>query len=345
MSRPTAKNVRSSVRRVLTAVLALAGCAWLAYLLWRPGVDLRDGSHDLGRNAIWLAHGWLGGDEWFTRNQKTNEIGRYRDPTRIRELAEKLRLHGISDLFPHLCPAEPTGKLPPVDPRQVEEFLNWCDGLRVFPWIGGPNGSSVRLHDPKWRSTFVENIRELLAQHPRLAGVHLNIEPLPSGDQNFLVLLDEIRAVIPRGKILSIAAYPPPTPWHPYSDVHWEERYFRDVASRCDQLAVMMYDVAQKIPKTYQRLMADWTVEVLNWSEGKPVLLGVPTYQDAGVGYHNPNVENVTNALLGIHRGLEQQPLPTNYQGIAIYCEWETSASEWEYLREHFLKPKTLNLQ
>jgi hypothetical protein len=84
--------------------------------------------------------------------------------------------------------------------------------------------------------------------------------------------------------------------------------------------------------------MADWTPEVLAWSGGKSVLLGVPTYEDPGVEYHFSNVENITNALLGIHRGLSRQVLPTNYQGVAIYCEWETSDSEWQYFQEHFLK-------
>lgn len=55
-------------------------------------------------------------------NQKTNELNRYRNPSRIHELAQKLRAHGITDVFPHLCPAEPAGKLPAVDARQVEQF-------------------------------------------------------------------------------------------------------------------------------------------------------------------------------------------------------------------------------
>ena len=53
---------------------------------------------------------------------------------------------------------------------------------------------------------------------------------------------------------------------------------------------------------------------------------------------HDPKVENLQNALLGIHRGLSRGQMPTNYQGVAIYCEWETDADEWHYLREHFLK-------
>jgi hypothetical protein len=190
----------------------------------------------------------------------------------------------------------------------------------------------------RWHSNFVHAAHTLLERHPRLAGVHLNIEPLPDGDQNFLKLLDEMRVALPVGKLISVAAYPPPTRWHPLPDVHWEEGYFREVASRCDHLAVMMYDAAQKIPKAYQRLMADWTAEVLDWSQGKSVLLGVPIYDDAGVGYHDPKVEYLRHALLGIHRGLSRKPVPPHYQGVAVYCDWETSNPEWKYFREHFLR-------
>ena len=155
----------------------------------------------------------------------------------------------------------------------------------------------------------------LLEAHPRLAGVHLNVEPLPSADTAFLQFLEEAKARLGPGKALSIAAYPPPTRWHPYPEVHWEESYFRAVARRSDQLAVMMYDTGIRVPKFYQRLMIDWTREVLTWSEGKPVLLGVPSYDDAGVGYHHPHVENLENALLGIHGRLAGGPIPASYQG------------------------------
>jgi len=323
--------------RTIVPGCCLLLAVWLGYLLWSPGLDVRDGRHDRGRNGIWLGHGWLGGDDWFIRNSKTNEFLRFRDTARIRELAEQLREHHIVDVFPHLCPAESDGRLPSVDVEQVERFLDAFQSFRVMPWIGGPNGSSVRLHKPQWRAAFTKHVQGLMAAHPRLAGVQINVEPLTSGDTNYLALLDELRAALPEGKLLSVAAYPPPTWWHPYEDVHWDEGYFREVARRSDHLAVMMYDAAQRIPKTYERLLAAWTQEVLAWSEGKPVLLGVPTYDDAGVGYHDPRVENLTNALRGIHRGLSCQPLPSNYQGVSIYCEWQTSHAEWLYFREHFL--------
>lgn len=325
--------------RTIVPGVAFLLAVFAAYWLWSPGLDVRDGRDDKGQNGIWITHGWLAGDDWFIRSHRTNEIARFRDANQIRELADKFRRHHITDVFAHLCPAESDGSLPSVNSKQIEHFLDQFDGLRVMPWIGGPNGGYVRLRDAKWRAAFVSNVRILLEAHPRFAGVHLNVEPLTSGDTNFLHLLDQLRGAMPPGKILSIAAYPPPTRWQASEDVHWDETYFREVARHADQLVVMMYDVGQRYPKTYVKLMADWTPEILAWSEGKPVLLGVPTYDDPGVDYHRPDVENITNAILGIHRGLSRTPLPTNYQGVAIYCDWETDEGEWQFFQDHFQRP------
>jgi len=323
--------------RIVVPGATFLAAVWCAYLLWTPGLDLRDGRDDRRHNGLWLAHGWLGADDWFIRNGKTNEYSKYREAQGIRELSERLHRNHVTDVFPHLCPAEADGHLPPIDDKQVERVLDGLAGIRVMPWIGGPNGGNVRLQNAKWRSVFTNDVALLLRMHPRFAGVHLNVEPLPSGDTNFLAFLEQLRSALPQGKLLSIAAYPPPTRWHPYSDVHWDEHYFRQVARRCDQMVVMMYDAGQRIPKFYQLLVANWTKEVMGWSGGKPVLLGVPTYDDPGVEYHHANVENLTNALLGVHRGLSVGPPPANYQGVAVYADWETSNGEWSYFRGHFL--------
>jgi len=144
---------------------------------------------------------------------------------------------------------------------------------------------------------------------------------------------------MPEDKILSVAAYPPPTRWHPHREVHWEEEFFREVAQRVDQMAVMMYDSAIRWQKPYQHLMSRWTTDVLNWSGDTKVLLGIPVYDDTGVKYHFPRVENLRNALLGIHAGLSKfKSVPGNYAGVAIYCAWEMDDQEWEYFRKEFEK-------
>jgi hypothetical protein len=317
----------------LLAVLSLG-----LYALWSPGLRVTDGRHDLGHNGLWLQHGWLSDDSWFQRNHKTDRIPQFRDPARIAELAQRLRDNHVTDVFPHMAPAKLTGELSPIDAEQTERFLQGLEGLRVMPWVGGVLNDQCFPKIPGWRMAFVRSVQQLLQAHPRFAGIHLNIEPWPSGHPELLTLLEELRAAMPPGKLLSVAAYPPPTRWHSYPEVHWDEAYYHEVAQRTDQLAVMMYDTSLRSRKVYAWLMAQWTREILVWSAGKPVLLGLPAYDDPGVGYHHPDVENLPTGLEGIHAGLDQAQLAANYQGVALYSEWELDDSEWRHFRDNYLK-------
>ena len=296
-------------RTVVPGVSLLSALAG-GYLAWQPGLDERSGRDDLHRNGIWLSHGWLGGDEWFVATHKTAEQGQFHDPAQIRMLASSLSKRHIKDVFPHLCPSDPRGNLAAIDNAQAERFLTGFSGLRVFPWVGGPAGPEARYRDVNWRRAFSLSVSNLLASHPRFAGVHLNIEPMPGGDGDFLQLLEELRASLPRGKLLSVAAYPPPTWWHRFPDVHWDEAYFRQVARRCDQMVVMMYDTSLRNSKLYQNLVVDWTIESLSWSERKPVLLGIPTYSDVAAEYHFPDVQRSARRSSGPCRSRPSRQLP-----------------------------------
>ena len=321
-------------RTILLLVAVFVVCG-LVYLAWSPGTHVRDGRHDLRANGIWIQHGWLGDDFWFKQKKKDKKL--FRNDQRIQELANLFSSHGVKYVFPHVCPCKPSGRIAPVDPVQTERFLDHFGDFAVIPWVGGVLGVHCFPESAQWRTNFISSVVDLLQNHPRLAGVQLNIEPLPSGNADFLLLLDELRQAMPDEKILSVAAYPPPTRWHPVPEVHWDEPYFRQVAQRANQLAPMMYDTAIKLPKFYQHLMSNWTSEVLTWSGDTQVLLGVPVYDDAEVKYHSPQVENLENALKGIHAGLSKQDsLPKNYAGIAIYCEWEMDQQEWSYFKREF---------
>lgn len=322
---------RSTVRLLLVILTLIA----IAYGSWSPGEKVEDGRHDLGSNGMWLQHGWLGDDDWFARHTRDPE--RFRDADALRELAKTLSEHNVGDVFPHLCPSTRGGGIAPVDDAQAELLLSELRGFRVLPWVGGVLDVHVFPESAYWRRAFTQSIVELLVRHPGFAGVHLNMEPMPSGNEYFLRLLEEIKAALPPGKLLSVAAFPPPTIWHRYPNVHWDEEYFAAVSQRADQVVVMMYDTGIRVPKLYQSLMASWTRKVLDWPANTQVLLGVPVYDDEGVGYHFPSVENLRGALLGIHAGLSRYAeLPSNYQGIAIYCEWEMDDKEWDYLSRHF---------
>jgi hypothetical protein len=332
--------VKTSILRVLTVVGTVVTLIVVSYAAWTPGARVEDGRHDRGKNGLWLQHGWLGDDPWFDRYHR--DRSRFRTDEALDGLARLLTDHGIAFVFPHLCPCDQEGNLPGVDHEQVERFLDHVGPVQVLPWIGGTTGGHALLARPEWRKAFSASARRLLKRHPRLAGIHLNLEPLPSGDPDFLALLDELKVTLPTGKRLSIAAYPPPSLLHPFSDVHWDEGYLKRVAKRADQMAFMMYDTALQAPKVYEWLMRTWTGEILAWTSATEVLLGVPAYDDAGVGYHNPHVENIEHALAGIQAGLsDAAPLPPHFAGVALYSDWEMDATEWALFRARFLNPTT----
>ncbi len=124
----------------------------------------------------------------------------------------------------------------------------------------------------------------------------------------------------------------PPTRWHRFPDVHWQLSYINRIARHCDQLAVMMYDTAIPLEKFYVKLMTDWTQQLVSAVRptGCELLLGIPAYEDVGVGYHHPRVENIGSAL----RGIAASDRLYRIGGIAIYCEWEMTDAKWQRWRK-----------
>ncbi|MBI5015521.1 MAG: glycoside hydrolase family 18 protein [Deltaproteobacteria bacterium] len=312
--------------------LLAAGCA-----LWRSADDVRDGRHDRGRNALWLQHGWLGDDAGFARNGRARDL--FRGPGRASALAAALRENRITDVFPHLCPSDPAGPIAAEDRLQTERFLDAFAGFRVLPWVGGVKGRQAFPDDPSWRIAFAQSVAALLTRHPRLAGIHLDVEPCPSGDEGLLALLADLRAALPPGKILSVAGPPPPA-WPVFRAGHWSPGYWRRVMQGSDQVAVMLYDTGVRHPWLYRRLVAAWTGQVLAWAGRTQVLLGVPGFDQGAPGRHDPAVENLAEALPAVHAGLSRlRSVPESYQGLAIYCEWEMDEEKWGVWRERFRRP------
>ena len=322
-----------SILRIIAALAIVFGVLVAGYGLWCPGSKVPLPS--FSNNAIWIGHGWLGDDGWFKRNNRS--MADFRDVEKCTLLLQKLHDHGISTVYPHLCPAQPNGRIAPCDKEQTERFLDAAANynIQVIPWIGGVLGQSARPDDENWRSNFVVSVDELLKAHPRLAGVQVNIEPMPSGNAEFLKLLDELRTIT-TGRMLCVAAYPPPTRWHPVPDVHWDLPYICQVASRCDQMAVMMYDTAIPLEKIYVSLMKGWSRELAETvrSTNCKLLLGIPAYEDTDVGYHHPKVENITSAMKGISAARPE----AGVHGIAIYCEWEMDDAKWQKWRQFIMK-------
>jgi hypothetical protein len=176
-------------------------------------------------------------------------------------------------------------------------------------------------------------------------GVHLNIEPVQSGDPALGLLLGEVRAELPPDRLISYAAQKLRPWWLPglrgVRSRYWTLDALRDIAPLVDQLAVMMYDTGLPSRGAYQRAIARNAAAFLSLqdaSTGLPeVLIGVPTYEEPR-WYHRPRVENLRTSLGVLSRLRARWGLGEDRRwGVCLYGNWTTDDAEWAAYRRLWL--------
>lgn len=296
-------------------------------------------------NAIWLGYRWFSGN--------------FSD-TDLLQLVERVQYHRFGYLLIHAGALDASGKL--ADP-QGEGLGRLLGALRlagyqgkVLAWVGGKNadfGPGLDLENAAVRQEITQTVASLMVGN-FLDGVHLDIQPIRSGDPFFLTLLGEIRAkgLLP-GQVLSVAVRPLRPGWIPgvlRSDLYTTD-YLRAVASQVDQLAVLTYDSALPLPGLYQRWLerqVDQVVAVVAEGVrerqedsgrdrgGFSLLFTVPSFEEPRFN-HWPVAENVATASQALVasfawlRGKGELP-PQLKMGYSLYAEWTTDETEWRAL-------------
>ncbi len=284
-----------------------AGLAFLASLalglaLWlrAPGLDVRDGRNDRGKNGIVLGSGWVAGDA-----AKPSLV--------VGELARSIREHRITEVCLQIPPPNADGVLPALDAARTEALLYECYDARGWAQIGG---ASFPLDDVRWRRFFIVDLRRLLDRHPRLRGVQLDLSNVADGNAALLTFLDELRAVLaPDTRPLSIAVGA------------WKEPYFREVARRADQLVVPLEVSASAFSRFGASRNVTRIGNALAWCEGKPTLLRIPADK------------RLRRGLATVHLGLSRQPLPEQYQGVILDVGDASGTGTWTDFKARFLRP------
>ncbi len=290
-------------------------------------------SLDRAENGIWMRRHWLHGGP---------EVDGHEDRLRA-DLAVATRANGVQRLYPFLGPMDheghpgwrKAGVIHRYEPERVAAFTAAMaaldPSLQVIPWTGGTWPHDVLFVDTERIDGFVEHTRAL-THELGAAGVQLNVEPMPSDTEGYLALLGAVKQAIGPDRVLSVAAYPPPTLHQPVEEVHWSLPFLRDVCLASDEVAVMAYDTGLKYRYLYRSLVARWTRQLAETlpppDQGGCVwLVGLPSYED-DEPWHRPDVETIDEAIRGVHDALEDGA-PSNFRGVAVYASWTTDAQEW----------------
>ncbi|MFF2775833.1 hypothetical protein ACFVU3_13060 [Streptomyces sp. NPDC058052] len=295
--------------------------------------DLRDDARTRGRDAYWIGHAWVD--------------GRKKDAD-LTALAERLKGTGIKDLYVHAGPLEHDGTLPAArHPRArwlTDGIHEALPGIRVQAWLGdvlandGPVG--LRLSDAASRAAVTASARQVL--DAGFDGVHFDLEPLQSGDADYLTLLDDLgRTTKAREALLSVAAHQ----IDPLPGAHsalglfgdngkwWSQEYFGEVARRVDQIAVMSYDTWMPLESLYGGYVAQQTALALEATPASTdLLMGLPFFHEDDLGHHE-NAETVAAGVRGVRLGLGRTDPGRERFGVALYVDFAEEPGDWAAYR------------
>ncbi|WP_329472141.1 glycoside hydrolase family 18 protein [Streptomyces sp. NBC_01723] len=300
--------------------------------------DPADGTYTRNRDAIWLGHAWVDGRK---------------DDADLAAFARRVKTTGIRDLYVHTGPMEHDGTLPkslyPKARWLIDGVHRELPGVRVQAFLGdvlateGPDG--MRLEKAATRAAVVDSARQVL--DAGYEGVHLDLEPMHSGDRDFLSLLDDVRAVTrDRDAQLSVAAHQ----IDPLPELHsvfglftkhpkwWSQEFFGQVARRVDQIAVMSYDTAQPLEGTYGGYVAQQTSLALEVTPpATHLLMGLPFYHESNFD-HWGHAETVAAAVRGVRLGLSRTDADRELFGVAPYIDFAATEKNWDEYREGWVR-------
>lgn len=285
-----------------------------------------------GKDAIWLGHAWVDGRK---------------SDADIAALAKQLTDTGIRDLYVHTGPLEHDGTLPLA---KVSPKARWFTAavhkampkIRVQAWLGDvllpEKNPGMDIDDAEVRSRVTTTSEQVLDQG--FDGIHFDLEPIRSGSKGFLALLDQVHAMTSkRGVPLSVAAAqlnPAPGLNGVLAGVSgmskwWSKSYFRDVASRVEQIAVMSYDTWMPLESLYGGYLVQQTEMALEVTpDHVDLLMGLPFYWEDNFS-HRGSAETVEAAVRGAQLGLGDSGRK-NF-GLALYVDFAATPDHWTAYR------------
>ncbi len=318
-------TIASAGRKTLRWMV-LAGII-LAWWGWVPATVPSDCA--LSENGAWLSVDWT--------SQPVDEVA-------VEQLSRDATRHQFRYLYPFVSYLKEDGTFSPSYEYASEftaTFRRFNRETRLLAWVGIPlvkEGQlgiegTVDLSEPGVREEIVAFAVEMV-EVAGFDGVHLDVETVYSGNEDYLLLLEEVKAAI-GDRILSVAGsyeLPPVVNELPVLErFKWDSDYYQAVAERVDQIVVMGYDSGMPTSALYRLWLREQVRGIessLDDSEVE-VLIGLSASEERTITHH-PRAENIRSGLAGACRGMRHRDgTEARVRGIAIYASWEAGEDDW----------------
>lgn len=322
---------------VIVLLVVAAGVAMRMQYNGTPATWARSTGHD----ALWLGHAWVDG-----RNKQPQ----------LDALAARLRGGGVRDVYVHVGPFDLNGRLNPAKYPDARGFLRrfraTLPRVRVQAWAGQRVDHGLDLGDKKTRGRILDGVRDL--RRAGFDGVHYNFEPMSSGDEGFLTLLDASRPLLrgPAGpgaaergllstsipQIEPLAGLRMPIRLVAGRDKYWSEGYVTEVADKVDQIALMTYDSVMPMESMYGGHVVRQTSLALGAVPEKvDLLIGAPAYHE-DTPTHDPDAETMAATARGVRLAVTEKGARERTYGLAIYVDFAARPGDWAAYHRHWVR-------
>jgi len=328
------RRKKRNKRILFVGLLLLLLAPVVDYYAFPYGRPIAARGYNRGKNGLWLRYTWY--------------FGQHSDHD-IHLLAQELKDRQIHYAYFHVRNIGNDGRLRYHYQSKAQHLLGLlhqdAPSVQRIAWIyvGNPRaGGDVDVANMKHRKAMVQQAVWLVTECG-FDGVQWDYESCDDRDAILLNLIEETRAALPPGKLLSVAT----SLWAPdaLQYLGWSEDYFTQIAARCDQIVVMGYDSGFFLPRSYVWLMRQQAIHVTRAvARGDlkcRVLIGVPTY-GPGLRSHGVRAENLRFALRGVREGLEDPDADASkFSGVALFADYTTDEKDWRTYNDLWLKPST----
>lgn len=260
---------------------------------------------------------------------------------------QRLQGKGYRDLYIYLNAIGVQNLQAPKIQTNLKRLRESFPKARIQGWLGlsvcNPEHprKCVNLDRPSEVNRLVGQAKKIWAAG--FEGVHLDLEPVQSGDQRLITVLKALQKEKPEFKTLSIAGMSLALEGEILKAVHpkpkqgarvfaWTSPYYKLLLPEVDQVMVMNYDTALEDAKEYE-LFAAWQTQRLtevlrsvNQTRNVELRVGVPVYQQGRPGVFNPKAENFKSATAGI-KATWKKGCPEK-MGLAIFIEDEFTPAD-----------------
>lgn len=227
----------------------------------------------------------------------------------------------------------------------------------ILPWIGGIQDKTVFLNNPEWVDNAIADTKRLV-DTLACEGIHVDLEYILDEEEYLASELKRsaingekrygddvngfharLRKALPRSFISSVvtATSSVTRPWKRKTSIHELNTLVRFV----DQINFLYYDTNIHDQDTFQKgadqMLSDIRRLKLN-AEDTEYLISVGTFINEPLlqRYRNTRIESIANTIETIRTSIKRIKGNTGlFDGVSIFCEWETDDIEWrEFRRE-----------